>query len=141
MARYIKLRRMPQARQAVPNQGYGFRLKIQAVEASGLPLEIFGHQRLGVDPHAEVLKDEFIFVCSAFDLTNYPIDEPDSSQSPAYFRKDTVDVVLPAQITADEMWEAIRTEVCTLIAALNAMDVLVVEEDYVCGEQDSEESE
>lgn len=140
MARFIKLLRSPQARQAVPSQGLGFRMKIEATEAEGLPLEIFGHQRVAVDPDDENVKDEFIFVCSPYDLTLYPANTPDSEQSPPYFRKAVVDVVLPAQTTADEMWDAIKTEVCILIEALNAMDVLVEAEEFVCGEE-SEESE
>lgn len=130
---------MPQVRVAVPNQALGFRFKIQAIEAADMPLKIFAHQQAVESPHSATVKEEFVFVCSAFDLTLYPADEPDTTQSPAYYRKDLIDVVVASQAMADEFWDAVKQEVCNLVKALNAMDVLVVAEDYVCGEQDSEE--
>ncbi len=142
MPRSIRLRRSAQARQAVPNQGLGFRLKITAVTASGLPTAIFGYQRVAVAPHdPELYKDEFLFVCSPYDLTLYPEGAPDDTQSPAFFRKDEIDVVVASQTVANELWNAVKQEVCVLIDALNAMDVLVTAEDFVCGEEDSEDGD
>lgn len=105
-----------------------------------MPTEIFVHQRLPADPRGDTYADEFVFIASAFDIASYPIDEPDPSQSPMYFRKDYCDVVVASQSMADEFWDAIKQEVCFLKNTYDSMDVLTVAETFVCGE-DSEEGD
>lgn len=130
---------MPQARVPAGATGQGFRLKVEAVDSSLMPLEIFVHQRANVDAAGTRVKEEFVFVASAYNLTLYPIDEPDPDQSPSYYRKAVIDTVVASQAMADEFWDALKQEVCTLREALNAMDVLVIAETYICGEKESEE--
>lgn len=130
---------MPQARVPSGAAGQGFRLKVEAIESSLMPLEIFVHQRANVDAAGTRVKEEFVFVASAYNLTLYPINEPDPAQSPAYYRKSVVDIVTASQEMADEFWDALKKEVCVLKEALDAMDVLVVAETFLCGEEESEE--
>lgn len=103
-----------------------FRVKIVASDGDGLPNEIFGFQRTLVDANTEEQCDEFSFVCSPYDISAYPANEPDPDQSPQFFRKATVDILVPSLTVAQEVLEDIEAQVCRLVQLLDQLDDLRV---------------
>ena len=101
-----------------------FRVQVVASDGVDIPDEIFGHQRTLVDPYTLTYQDEFCFVCSALDLSTYPANEPNSEQSPPFFRKAVADFLTPGVATAQEAIAEIRKEVECLISSLNQLDEL-----------------
>lgn len=131
--RGISLNRQASGLAYVPNRGEGFRLRITATNAVNMPAEIFLHQRTVLDPHTNELAEEFLCICSCFDLTIYPANAPDPQQFPQFYRTDTIDIVVASQAMAEEAWTAIYEEVCTLVESLNKLDRLSLEESVRCG--------
>lgn len=101
-----------------------FRVKVVASDGNLIPNEIFGFQRTLIAGDVPQTCDEFQFVCSAYDLSIYPVDEPDPEQSPQFFRKDTIDILVPGVGAADEAMADIEAQVCRLITTLNLLDNL-----------------
>jgi hypothetical protein len=101
-----------------------FRVQIVASDAEDMPNEIFGHQRTLVDPDTNTYQDEFCFVCSPYDLSIYPANEPDPEQFPQFFRKATIDILVPGVEIAQEVIEEVQEQVCHLITLLNKLDEL-----------------
>jgi len=101
-----------------------FRVKIVASDAEDMPNEIFGHQRTLVDPDTNEYQDEFCFVCSPFDLSTYPANEPDPTQTPQFFRKDTIDIYVPGIEIAESTISSVQEQVCHLITLLGKLDEL-----------------
>lgn len=101
-----------------------FRVKIVASDGHNMPNEIFGHKRTLVDSVTNTQQDEFCFVCSPYDLTIYPANEPDPEQSPQFFRKDTIDILVPGVEMAEEVILEVQAQVNALISLLKALDRL-----------------
>jgi len=101
-----------------------FRLQVVASDGENLPNEIFGHQRTLIDANTSTTADEFCFICSPYDLSIYPANAPAAEQSPAFFRKDTIDILLPGVEKYEEVWGSIQTQVCALITLLESLDDL-----------------
>jgi len=101
-----------------------FRVKIVASNATDMPVEIFGHQRTPIDPATSTYQDEFVFVCTAYDLSTYPANTPSSSQDPPFFRKDTMDILVPNVVTGNSVIAEVKAQVHTLIADLVKLDAL-----------------
>ena len=101
-----------------------FRVRIAASDAENMPNEVFGYQKTLIDPHTGLTQDEFSFVASAFDLSTYPSTAPQPGQLPAYFRKSTIDVLMPGLSTAQEFIAQIEAEVSRLIYLMNRLDEL-----------------
>lgn len=135
MARRIKLTRLEQERNFVPNIGNGFRLIIQASDASLMPDEIFLFQRTLIHPATATYDDELIAVCSPVDLSTYPADEPALGQTPAFFRKARVDITVPSQQDAEKYWNEIYQQVLQLKSSLDVMDVMVERQTIWIGDE------
>lgn len=133
--RGITLARSAQELAFVTGRKQGFRLVIEAQDAVSMPAAVFAHQRRQLDPYSGTAEDEFCFVCSPFDLTKYPADEPNPEQFPQFFRKSSIDIILASQAMAEEAWAVIQREVCGLVDALNRLDVLGVAETTRCGDE------
>ena len=102
-----------------------FRIVITASDAENMPNEIFGHKKTLVDPDpANIQQDEFCFVCSAYDLSFYPANAPNPEQSPPFFRKATIDILLPSVTKFDEVYKEIKEQVDLLISVLGNLDTL-----------------
>jgi hypothetical protein len=101
-----------------------FRIRVTASSGVNMPEEIFGHQKTLVDPYTEETQDEFVFVCSPYDLSIYPANVPDEEQSPAFFRKSTVDILVPGIDMAEEVITSISEQVDELVKLLNRLDTL-----------------
>lgn len=134
MHRYLELRRLAPERRRIRGRD-GFRFRVEVVEAIGLPAEIFGHQRILADPATGSVIDEFLFVCSPYDLAIYPANAPRLDQFPAFFRKASIDIVLPSLALSEETWKLIRADVCGLIDGLHRLDQLDETEAFSCGQR------
>lgn len=138
--RGISLTREEQQRVFVINRGDAFRLRIFAHDNILMPKEIFAHERRLIDPHTGKTVDDFSFICSPFDCTIYPANEPDPTQSPQFFRKSVVDFLVPSQAMAMEAWTDIHAQVCRLVTAFDNLDILKEMETIRCGPDLEEEA-
>lgn len=109
-----------------------FRLRATASDAEGDNLDnaIFLHQRSLVSADEDTGCDEFVSICSAFDLVTYPTDDPDPEQSPQFFRKSTFDMLLPSVSVVDEVITSVKNQVAVLIDTLDAIDDIDSSETY-----------
>jgi len=101
-----------------------FRLQCVASEAVEMPAEIFCHQRTLVNASENVAQDEFSHIASPYELSIYPADAPAVGQSPAFFRKDTVDILLPGVYKYEEVKTTIEAQVRRLLSLMEKLDVL-----------------
>lgn len=97
------------------------RLTATASEAEDMPNEIFLHQKTLVDPGTDTTQDEFIAICSPYDLSDYPANEPDAEQEPAFFRKATLDILLPGNTLWGEVRDEIEAQVRVLVSLLDRL--------------------
>jgi len=121
----IKLTRDAQLPHNVGNmQGYKF--KVTAFDAIGMPAEIFRMYEQPLDPIAQTRTPVYDGVASPTDLQNLPINAP---VPPEYhYRVSSFDVIYTAVILGDETWDSIKSDVEKLVESLAATDVLIVQE-------------
>lgn len=105
-----------------------FRLVCTASGGTNMPNEIFGHQKALVDPTTGLQQDEFSFICSPYELSIFPANEPSVSQSPAFFRKAEIDILLPTVTMYTDTKAEITSQVDRLLTLLEALDTLQVED-------------
>ena len=110
-----------------------FRLVCTASDGSDMPTAIFGFQQTLVDPVTGQQQDEFSFVCSPYELSIFPANAPNPTQSPAYFRKSEIDILLPTVAMFETTKEEITSQVTRLISLLEALDTLSVTDVVVLG--------
>lgn len=132
--RGITLNRQAQSRPFVSGRGEGYRLKIDAVDAEGMPAEIFLHEQNLIDPYSQLVGEQFVCVTSVPDLTVYPVRTPDATQWPPFFRKAGLDIVVFSQSIAQETWQAIKAEVDVLIDSLHKLELMAPAEAYRAGD-------
>jgi len=101
-----------------------FRVQITASDAEDMPNEVFGHKRTLVDPETNDYQDEFAFVCSPYDLSLYPANEPDPEQFPPFFRKATIDILVPGIEMAQDVITQVEEQVCHLVTLMGKLDEL-----------------
>jgi len=86
--------------------------------------KIFRYERqpgaLVTDPDVDV----FNGVCSPADLEELSPDDPAPTQQPAFFRKDSIDLVFRSAQDGQQAFEDIQEDVERLIKAMNALDDL-----------------
>jgi hypothetical protein len=102
------------------------RLTATASEAESMPNEIFLHQQTLVNPITAAVQDEFIAICSPYDLSDYPANAPAAEQEPAFFRKATLDILLPGNAMWGEVRDEIEEQVRVLVALLDRLENLPV---------------
>lgn len=129
--RGLRLRRFSQTRFVTGNID-AFRFRVVAYGAFEMPNEVFLYGKKIHNPDVGESASLFTSVCSPADLEDYPIG--DSTEIPAFFRKDSVDLVLRSKAMADEAWRVIQADVASLIRALDFGDDLGVVEDAVLGD-------
>jgi hypothetical protein len=117
----------------VANRGDAFRLTVTASDGLDMSTAIFLHQQTPADPHTGETGEDFIAIASAYDLTIYPIEEPDAAIYPPFYRKAAIDIILPSLAVALEVWNAIEQEVEELATALDKLDVLGPDVTVRCG--------
>ena len=109
-----------------------FRVQITASDALNMPAEVFIHQRTLVDANTSRQQDEFCAIAGPYDLSTYPANAPTAGQDPPFFRKSTIDVLLPSSSLANDFIAAVDEQVCALITALSSVDTLVAGEPIWC---------
>ena len=108
------------------------RLNVVASDAEDMPAAIFLHQKTLVDQTDSDQQDEFVAICSPYDLSDYPVDEPDSEQFPAFFRKTEIDILLPGVGLFVETKDEIEAQVRHLVHLLDQLETLAdVEEVWI----------
>lgn len=117
-----------------------FRIRIIASDSEDMPSEIFLYQKTLVNPQTGEDTDEFIAICSPFDLSIYPANEPNPTQDPPFFRKDTIDVLLPSVETVDTFVTSVQEQVCHLISLLKKLDDISTTSVIWCPEAPDESS-
>lgn len=131
MGRYIKLVKEAQGRY-VQGRTQGYRIVVTAVEAGGMPKEIFVFQRRPGDGYTAAYNDTFENIASPADIEEYPIGAPDDPNAP-FFRMAAVDLVFRSEELAIEAWNGIISDVTGLVEALNYMDELSQVEEVIIG--------
>lgn len=108
------------------------RMTVVASDAENLPNEIFLHQKTVVNAALDEAQDEFVSICSPYDLSDYPVNEPNPTQSPQFFRKSTIDILLPGIGYYSEVKEEIESQVTLLLHLLEQLeDLSVVDEVWI----------
>ena len=102
----IRLKKYVQTKYVVNNVD-GFRMKIDAYDANNMSAAIFRYLRTPFSATTGTYSDEFDGVCSPSDLEEFPDGSPTPNANPAWFRKDTIDLVFRSQTTANETWHKI----------------------------------
>lgn len=102
------------------------RLRVTATEHTNLVTHVFGHLRREMDAAEGLSVDEFAFMASRDDIFSYPPTVPDASITPAFFRKDVIDVITPTLADAEAVWTQVTESVQNLIDAYDQYDTLSV---------------
>jgi len=102
------------------------RMVVTASDAEDLPNEIFLHQKTVVNMALAETQDEFVAICSPYDLSDYPADTPTPTQSPQFFRKATIDILLPGIGYFQDVKNEIEAQVRHLLTLLPQLDNLEV---------------
>ena len=103
----------------------GVRVRFDVVEATGMPMKIFGYLGQPMRPSTGERAHAFDHVCSPPDLAEYPEDEPYPNVRPDWLRLSYVDVLVRSLDEAHDFIEAVREDVRRLKATLDTMDTLV----------------
>lgn len=119
----IRLKKYVQTKYVVNNVD-GFRMKIDAYDANNMSAAIFRYLRAPFSAATGTYSDEFDGVCSPSDMEEFPENSPTANSNPAWFRKDSVDLVFRSQTTANETWDKIVSDVNVLVNTLDIMDII-----------------
>jgi hypothetical protein len=117
-------RRLQVKREQTPPESFGryrgdsVRLRVTVTDANGVDQNVFGFQD-------DLSGSNFSFIASPFDPDIYPDNVAGSDQTPAYYLKNQIDVILPTPAAALALWEHILTELDVRIAAENRLDSLL----------------
>jgi hypothetical protein len=118
-----------------------FRIMVEVVEAVGMEAEVFLHERLPISTDPLETADAFVAICNPFDFA-YPINDPDPTQDNQYFRKSTVDFLIPSVDLARDIIDGnacegidgIKAQLQTLIDTMQDLDDMSeAQEDWING--------
>jgi hypothetical protein len=110
-----------------PNHAEYFRIKITAslqdTDPDPVMTEaVFGHQNTITDPYASTSVAQFMFVCSPYQLSEYPEGAPASTGYMQFYRKNTVELYFQSQRDANTFWGEIKLAVDNLVDRLERND-------------------
>jgi hypothetical protein len=107
-----------------PNHAEYFRVKITAVPktAADMTGSIFALQNTIIDPYKSTSVAQFAFVCSPYQLSEFPEDTPTSTGYMQFYRKDTIEVYFQSQRDANTFWGEIKLAVDSLVDRLERND-------------------
>lgn len=103
----------------------GVRVRIDAVGSCEMPVKIFAYRLMLTNPRTATREGFFSHICSPPDLTDYPEDGPTPPRRPEWFRLAYVDVLVRSVQEAEDLVQAVRSDVRRLKATLDTMDTLV----------------
>lgn len=139
--RSITLDRFNSWSKFITNHGESVRLRVVPRDVYLMDSALFLFRKVIIDVSTGQEAEEFIGVCSTLDFGAYPVDEPNTLQEPALFRKSVLDVIVSSPDQATEAWEEICAQVCVLVNALNLADKLYNAETHTCDDTIPETSE
>lgn len=122
----IRLKRFVQERFVINNVD-GYRMKIVAYDGNHMTNSIFRYIQGPFSQATGAYYQEFDGVCSPADIEEFPVDSPAANANPAWFRKDYIDLVFRSNVTAEEAWDRIVSDVSKLVSTLDIMDNMVQE--------------
>lgn len=129
--RKIQLVRTPQE-VTNPYVSLGFRFTVQAQNGNLMPNQIFKVVNRPIDPaNPSVVTVAFLGVCTPGDLINLLATTP--AEFTDIYRVALIDVTYDSETAAEDAWTAIKTNTTSLVAALNATDVLASPETVQIG--------
>lgn len=135
MARGLKIERFGPRRANFWRDGV-VRTRLVVVTAFGdIVREIFVYERQPPNPVTGVIEDVFQSVASKTDIATFPIGAPNPDLTDKFFRLDTIELDLCSEKEFEEFLEKIKLDMCGLIDALDAADVMSEEDAVQCGEQ------
>lgn len=102
----------------------GVRLRIEAVDAVGMPTKVFAYQSLPMRPATNESVAAFDHVCSPPDLADYPEDAPLPGSRPDWLRTNFVDLLLRSNHEAQAVLQQVIADVAALKFSLDATDKL-----------------
>jgi hypothetical protein len=105
---------------------YAFRLRVEVVDAVDMPFEIFLHHKLVKNAEQGLVADNFLGICSAWELSLFPALAPADGQNPPFYRLAYVDFVLPGIEYVARVIEYLETERDNLCLFLDHLDQLSV---------------
>lgn len=101
-----------------------YRIACEISEAVAVTTKVFLHKRVPLEPGSEELVEEFVAICSPFDLTLFPADEPDGVTDPPFYRKASFDIPLPSVSAAAEVMTSVDAQLTLLCQLLSQLDVM-----------------
>ncbi len=103
-------------------------MKVELINPVNVDGYLFLFRRNPPNHNGEVL-DDYIANCSVIDMTWYDPSEPRPAPLNQFFRLNYFDIYLPSVTLAAEVWEYVKREITFLLEALDASDVLVLQEE------------
>jgi hypothetical protein len=123
MERGLRLQRSEMTRRNTVGLGV-FRVRWDIVDVLNMPAEVFLYRRRPPHPKDPTPVDDFMTVCSAPDLADYPAAEPTLETDLPFFRLNYVEMDFRAVSEADSTTPIIEKALLRLIDALKAADDL-----------------
>lgn len=105
-----------------------YRLKLEAIDAYGMPKEIFLYHEGPDDPTNNQLKRVLDRVCNTRDLVDYPAYEPDPNLPDQFFRLDFIDLLFYNLDELEETYNLIIRDINLLIESIYKIQKLKEEE-------------
>ncbi len=117
---------------------YRLRIDVTDVEGPDLDANVFIYKRNPPSAYTSLSCDTFEAVAGPPQLASIPAGEPDPDQSWPFYRLPYVELDVASTAQAEQIWNEIQEEVCTLVAAMNRLDNLeVIQEVWCPGPPDS----
>lgn len=114
-----------------------YRLQLVVEDAVNMPLDVFTYIKGGADPRqGRDQLEYFFYVATPYDAAIYPVDSPDSTQFPGWYRKNSIEYLAPSTKLAEVFEQDIKHELANLVAAYNRLDTFeVVSEVVISGNE------
>lgn len=97
---------------------------LTAIDAVGMPAEIFLYEQRPRDAFKGIIGERFLGICSKPDLNEYPVAEPDIELDYPYYRKAVCDLEFRSPIVAERAYDRIVRRVEQLIVSIRAGECL-----------------
>jgi len=107
-----------------PDHAEYFRVKITAAARTSADMTsaIFGHQNTLINPYKSGTVAQYMFVCSPYQLSEYPEAVPGDTTYMQMFRQNTAEVYFQSQKEANQFWTDVKLFVDGLIDRLERND-------------------
>ena len=112
-----------------PENAAFFRVKVTATAQTpaDMTAAVFAFQQSLADPYKATTEEQFMFVCSPFQLSIFPEDSSEETSILQFYRKDEVEVFFQSQKDANQFWTDLKAAVDNLVDRLERNDDSVLE--------------